>query len=223
VTGLLSRLKAVADAGRAGEMAAYHKAERGYLGIGNPVINELAAEARKALRTEERLIEATALWSSDIHEARILAAKLFEQRRIRPDDAVWTLICNWVPDFDAWAIADHVCKAGSFRLAAKPERLAMVEGWTRHPSFWVRRAALVMTLPWARLKAPDTADLARRERILGWAATYAADPAWFIQKCVSWWLRELSAQDPARVVAFVARHRDVMAAFAVKDSLRNLG
>ena len=49
------------------------------------------------------------------------------QARIRPDDAVWDLLQSWLPDFDAWAIADHACTAMQKRLTAYPGRLEEVE------------------------------------------------------------------------------------------------
>ncbi len=59
---------------------------------------------------------------------------------------------------------------------ADPRRLDLVESWTHDPSMWVRRAALVMTLPWAKLTHPKPDQTAERERILGWwAASYVAD------------------------------------------------
>ena len=37
---------------------------------------------------------AAGLWDSDIHEARVAAAKLLTQARIRPDDAVWDVLAS---------------------------------------------------------------------------------------------------------------------------------
>jgi len=214
----LAELQALADPARAGEMAAYHKADRSYLGVGNPEINALATQWRRALDLPTRIAIAGYLWATNTHEARIAAAKLLTQARIRPDDEVWALIANWVADFDGWAIADHACSAGGRRLTANPARLDQVEAWTHDPSFWVRRAALVMTLPWAKMTHPSPEELAQRERILGWAAGYVPDREWFIQKAIGWWLRDLSKHDPDRVRAFLAEHGDGMKAFARKEA-----
>jgi 3-methyladenine DNA glycosylase AlkD len=87
---------------------------------------------------------------------------------------------------------------------------------------WTRRAALVMTLPWARLNNLRPEDAARRERILGWAAAYVPDRDWFIQKAVAWWLRDLSKHDAARTRAFLAEHGEAMKPFARKEAARHL-
>ena len=114
----LAELRALADPARAAGAAAYHKAARDYLGIPVPVLTERAKAWRAALDIPGRVALADALWRTDIHEARIAAAKLLAQARIRDDAAVWRLIASWVPEFDGWAIADHACDAGARRLVA---------------------------------------------------------------------------------------------------------
>ncbi|WP_425101339.1 DNA alkylation repair protein [Tropicibacter sp. S64] len=214
----LAALRAEADAERAAGSAAYHKADRVYLGVPNPVLNDLTTRWRQEMPVEARVALADALWQTDIHEARIAAAKLLTQARMRPDDAAWALILTWVPQFDAWAIADHACSAGARRLQAEPSRIDTVEGWTTSGRLWTKRAAMVMTLPWTKQNFPSDQDLAIRERVLGWAADYTADAAWFIQKAVAWWLRDLSKHDPDRVRAFLAEHGPRMKAFARKEA-----
>jgi len=222
MTPYLEQLQALEDPARAAEMRAYHKAPRVYLGLRNPQIHDLTKAWRADLDIAGRVALAQALWDTDIHEARVAAASLFVQARIRPDDAVWRTIGAWVPQFDAWAIADHVSDAGARRLVADPARLDEVEGWTRSDHLWTRRAALVMTLPWTKQNHPSEEDLARRDRILGWAAGYVTDRNWFIQKAVAWWLRELSKHDAPRVRAFLDAHGATMKPFARKEAAKYL-
>ena len=219
----LSELKSRADPARAEQMAAYHKVPRPYLGVANPVTDQLVRGWRQTLDLDTRITLADGLWRSNVFEARVAAAKLLTQARIKPSDApVWTLIQSWVPDFDSWAIADHACMAGQRRLIADPQRLDSVENWTRSDHMWTRRAALVITLPWTKQNHPSSAEESTRDRILGWAATYVADPDWFIQKAVAWWLRDLSRHDPARTRAFLDRYGAEMKAFARKEAGRHL-
>ncbi|WP_284164477.1 DNA alkylation repair protein [Frigidibacter sp. SD6-1] len=214
----IAALQAGAEPDRAEGMAAYHKQSRPVIGVSNPVLNDLAKGWRQALSVEERVTLADQLWRTDVFEARIVAAKLLTQARIRPDEQVWRLIASWVPGFDSWAIADHACDAGERRLVADPSRINEVEGWTRHESFWVRRAALVITLPWTKQNHPTQEDLAIRDRVLGWAAAMAGDPEWFIQKAIAWWLRDLSKHDAPRVRAFLQTHGGRLKRFARKEA-----
>ena len=216
-------LRAIGDAGKAGEMARYHKVERPYLGVANPAIDATVKDWRATLEPDARIALADGLWQSNIHEARVAAAKLLTQARIRPDDQpAWDLIVSWVPDFDAWAIADHASIAGQKRLVWQPQRVQELDGWTQSEHMWTRRAALVMTLPWTKQNHPKPEEIAIREQVLGWAETYLDDPEWFIQKAVAWWLRDLSKHDPARVQTFLDQHGARMKPFACKEAARLL-
>jgi 3-methyladenine DNA glycosylase AlkD len=215
-------LEAAGDADRATGMAAYHKAPRRYLGVPVPAIEAMVQDWRAARDLPGRVALARALWDSDIHEARVAAAKLLTQARITEDAAVWDLFCDWAEGFDAWAIADHACAAGSRRVMADLSRLDRLDGWTAHPNMWTRRAALVTTLPLARLNHPKPAELAARERVLGWATGYVADRDWFIQKSVAWWLRDLSKHDADRARAWLADHGAGLKSFARKEAGRYL-
>ncbi|NJM81970.1 MAG: DNA alkylation repair protein [Tabrizicola sp.] len=203
-------------------MAAYHKAPRRYLGASVPQITALTDAWRAELSLDDRIALADALWKTDIHEARVAAAKLFTQARIRPDDAVWAVIQSWIPDFDAWAIADHACIAGQKRVAADLTRLDTVEGWISSPHMWTRRAALVITLPFTKSNHPKPAESAARDRILGWCATLAPDRDWFIQKAIAWWLRDLSRHDPDRTRSFLATSGQELKPFARTEAARHL-
>lgn len=211
------------DASKAADMASYHKADRRYLGVGMPEIDALTKTWRSDLDLEARCDLARTLWDSDIHEARIAAAKLFTQARIKPEDTrVWETICTWVPQFDAWAIADAVCIAGQKRLLTDPTRVQTVAEWTTSDHMWTRRAALVITLPWTKQNHPKPADLAIRDQVLDWAASYTHDNTWFIQKAVAWWIRELSKHDAPRALAFLAENGDRMRPSLRKEAGRFL-
>lgn len=219
----VDQLVALSDPARAQEMRHYHKADRFYLGLSNPQINDLTQSWRTELDTPARVALADALWQTNVYEARLAAAKLLTQANIRPDDtAAWDLIASWTPDFDSWAIADHACMAGQKRLVADPTRIDQVEFWVTSDHIWTRRAALVITLPWTKQNNPKPDELIIRDRVLGWAATLVPDRNWFIQKAIGWWLRDLSKHDPERTKAFIAEHGHQMKPFAAKEAMRLL-
>jgi 3-methyladenine DNA glycosylase AlkD len=218
----LQELEAQANPEKAAELAAYHKVARRYLGVSVPDVTELADKWRSDRSLDDRLALAAELWDTNIHEARVAAAKLLTQARIRPDEAAWALLQSWVPDFDAWAIADHACIAAQKRIVADPARLETVEHWTQSPHMWTRRAALVTTLPFTKQNHPKPFEEAARDRILGWCAAYADDRDWFIQKAIAWWVRELSKHDAPRAKAFIAAHGPRLKAFARNEASRHL-
>jgi 3-methyladenine DNA glycosylase AlkD len=219
----MAALRARGDAVRAAEMRAYHKADRLYLGLSNANVAELAVRWRQGLGLDARVALARGLWASDVFEARIAAAKLFVQARIRPDDGpAWVCLAGFVPDFDSWAIADAVAQAGGKRVAARPDRLDEIEAWTRSDHMWTRRAALVFTLPFTKSRHPKPVEEAARDRVLGWCARYTEDPDWFIQKAVAWWVRDLSRKDPARARAFLASQGHRLKPWVRKEAARHL-
>ena len=220
----LSDLEALADTANASVVAAYHKTPRRYLGVSVPSVETLVARWRAEASLEQRIALAAALWNTDIHEARVAAAKLLTQARIKPsDETAWALIRTWVPAFDAWAIADHACSAAAKRISADPARLDDVEGWTQSPNMWTRRAALVATLPFAKMTHPKADEITARNRILDWAAVYTQDRDWFIQKAVAWWVRDLSKHDAPRAAQFLAEHGHLLKPFARKEAAKYLG
>ena len=218
----LAQLNALADPQNAVAAQAYHTTERPYLGLKVPQIEELTTVWRADLSLEDRIQLASDLWDTNIHEARIAASKLLTQARIKPDEAAWDLICHWVPQFDAWAIADHACDAGGRRLVADPSRLDQVEAWVISDQMWSRRAALVITLPWTKMNFPKPIDLVIRDRVLGWCTALAPDKDWFIQKAVAWWLRDLSKHDAARTRAWLDLHGNTLKPWAHKEAAKHL-
>lgn len=219
----LARLEADADPAAAPAMEAYHKAPRRYLGLANPGIDAAVADWRARLDVPDRVALAAGLWDSDVHEARIAAAKLLTQARLGADDPiVWEEFLRWVPGFDSEAIADQACKAGERRLVADPARLDVVEDWVSDANPWVRRAALTITLPWTKMGHAGPGDLAARERVLGWAERLVADRDWFTQKAIGAWLASLSLRDPARVTAFLEGPGRELKSFARKEAARRM-
>lgn len=218
----LAQIELNGDAERAIGAKAYHKTDRMVLGCPNPVLNDLTRAWRAELDVEQRVTLAAALWDMNILETRIAAAKLLTQARIKQDDAVWDLILSWAPDFDGWAIADHACMAGQKRLVAHKARIEDVAAWTQSEDMWTKRAALIIALPFAKMNHPKAEDLAIRERVLDWAAAYVEDRAWFIQKAVAWWIRDLSKHDAARAQAFLDAHGARLKAFARKEASKYL-
>ncbi|MDT8329038.1 MAG: DNA alkylation repair protein [Roseovarius sp.] len=219
----LDLLRAHGDAERAKGLAEHHKLPREYLGISNGALGDMAQAWRQGLDLTTRLALADDLWKTNIFEARITAAKLLTQARIRPDDgAVWDVILSWMPDFDSWAIADQVMTAAQKRLVANPSRIETVAGWTASDDHWIKRAVMIITLPFTKQNHPSEVELAIRMQVLAWAAAYVQDADWTLQKSVAGWLRDLSKHDPERVQYFLSNHAKHMKPFARKEATKHL-
>ncbi|QUS35529.1 DNA alkylation repair protein [Falsirhodobacter algicola] len=210
-------LRAQGNEDLAAAAAERHGGERTYLGTPNAAIDALVAEWRADLSVEERVALASSLWHSDVHEARIAAARLLLQARMRPDEPAWRLVQAWLPDLDVWAIADAVGKAAEKRVMADLDRLETVKDWTLSENPWMRRCALMATAPLAKKNHPKPAENAARDEVLDWIVDLLQDRDWHVQKAIAAWLRDLSRHDPDRLRSFLAEHSEAMRGFTRKD------
>ncbi|TJZ93906.1 DNA alkylation repair protein [Paracoccus gahaiensis] len=210
----LDRLRALGDPDRAARASARHKSGRETLGVPPAQIEALAAEWRAGLDIEPRVALARALWDSDIHEARLAAARLLVQARMRPDDGAWAAMLDWAPQIDGQEIGDGVMSAASRRLVAQPDRLDRIAPWATSRNPWLRRGLLVATAPWAKMNAPKPQDLEIREDVLAWALTLSTDRNGAVRQAAMAWVRDLSKHDPARVALWQQAQEERVAARA---------
>lgn len=201
---VMARLRAAGDPARAKRDRAANRTERETLGVSPASLGEMSDGLRAALTVDARVLLADALWRLEVFDARMLALRLLTQARIRPDAGPWALLERWVFQFDCRAIAEAGAGAISRRLVAEPARLAALEEWVGASNVWTRRTAIVASAPWAKTNHPSEADLAVRERVLGWAGGMAGDARPVIRQAVEGWLRDLGKRDAARVAAFRA-------------------
>jgi len=151
----IDQLTALGDADKAASLLNSYKIDRPYLGVGKNELDRLYKDWRTHVDGPDRTALAAELWDSNIHEARLVAAKLLTQARINPDDHVWAEITRWITELDHATIADAACGAGARRLMAHPERMAEVSGWITSEDSWMRRSAMTITLPLTKLYGAD--------------------------------------------------------------------
>jgi 3-methyladenine DNA glycosylase AlkD len=84
--------------------------------------------------------------------------------------------------------------------------------WARSPDRWWRRTALVSTVALSRRGNPG--DLRKVTRI---CALLKADRDDMVVKALSWALREVAKKHPDQAAAFLAAHKDVLAARVTRE------
>ncbi|MBX7066073.1 MAG: DNA alkylation repair protein [Parachlamydiales bacterium] len=193
----------------------YHKSQREHWGVSAPERNQIARALSKEHSAGEILLLARSLWDTDLFDPMILAAKLLALPKIKPTPALWEMIVGFLQKVDGWALEDTLAHAAWKCVLNDESLLDVLEGWTNHPNFWMRRAALIYTLPFAK---PNR----NPERPLKWASLYAKDSEWFIQKSIGWWLRVLGEHNPKRVALFLKNHWDQLKSVARKEATRKL-
>ena len=212
---LLQEIKSLADPKRAIADQRYHKSHREHWGVSVPQCDKLVKSFSKGLQQEELLSIAEALWTTDLFDPMICASKIVSLPCISPSPVLWNMIKKFLKSVDGWALEDGLAHIAWKCILADKKLLDDLEEWTQHSNFWMRRATLVYTLPFAK-PGEDP------ERMLKWASSYCTDPEWFIQKAVGWWLRVLGEHNPDRVVLFLQMHWHQLKTVARKEATRKL-
>lgn len=192
---VIKELQNLGSAMRAAADQRYHKSSREHWGVPVPVCDKLARTVCKGIGDEQLIKLAKKLWETNLFDPMVCAAKMLSYPKLQPSKDVWRTIRDFLGQVDGWALEDHLSHVAWKCILADRSLLDELEEWTKHSNFWMRRAALVYTLPFAK---PGQ----NPERMLQWASQYASDPEWFIQKAIGWWLRVLGEHNPDRVAIF---------------------
>jgi 3-methyladenine DNA glycosylase AlkD len=181
-------------------------------GISAPVLHGLARHIGRDQELAEQL------WSSGIHEAKILAALIGESERVTA-----TQMERWVRDFDSWDVVDTACCY--LYAAAKPAWEKIYEWSTRRAEF-PKRAAFSLA---AYLSYKDkVADDARFERFLSVIEREAHDERNFVRKAVNWALRNIGKRNlrlnaaAVRSAERIRQQNSRAARWIAADALREL-
>ena len=212
---LISDLKKQSDSKRIEFDRAYHKSSRKHLGVTSGLLDEAIKPLVKTLDAATLRQLADELWQTHIFDGMIAGTKILKSKKVPRDQALWRLGRRWLNDCDGWALMDNLSASMREVLVEQPKYLDEVESWTKSKNFWMRRAALVFTLPYAKPGRDP-------ERMLKWASSYANDPEWFIQKAIGWWLRDLGSHNPKRVIDFLREHWDKLRSVAKHEATRKL-
>jgi 3-methyladenine DNA glycosylase AlkD len=209
---ILSALHARANPANVAGMARYGISTNGTLGV--PVY-EIRALARQIGRDHGIALD---LWSSGIHEARILATIVDD-----PAQLTRRQMNAWARDFDSWDVCDHACH-NLFRYT--PHAWAMAVKWSTARREFVRRAAFALMAGLA-VKAKDAPD-SRFESLLPLIISAATDDRNMVKKAVNWALRAIGKRNPNLRRAAIATARQIRAIDAptprwiANDALREL-
>lgn len=125
------------------------------------------------------------LWSSGIHEARILAGMIDDPKMVTEEQME-----SWVKDFDSWDVCDQCCM--NLFEETKSAYQKCVE-WSSREEEFVKRAGFVLM---ARLAVSDKS--AKDEMFLKFLPVIereAIDNRNFVKKAVNWALRQIGKRN----------------------------
>ena len=220
VEALRERLAAVGDPASARAQKAYLKSSLEFHGV-------KAADLRAAARwfwqrhpdlpSDELWAVVEGLWGTPYHDLRSLGIALLEARpgALGPGDL--GPVESLLERSSTWDHVDYLATRVSAPLVARfPELAARLEVWAVHPSFWLRRAALVTLMPELRRGA---GHLELFERL---AEPMLEERELFIRKALGWVLREVGKRRPEAVRGFLELHLDRVSGLTMREAVRYL-
>jgi 3-methyladenine DNA glycosylase AlkD len=208
----LSALKGLADPKVRAKMAYFGVRVPKAHGISSPVLHQFAKQIGK----DHRL--ARQLWTTGIHEARILATLIGESDQVTAAE-----MDRWVRDFDSWDVVDAAC---CYLYAHAKPAWNKTAAWSRRRKEFIKRASfsLIAYLSYKDKAAPD----ARFVRFLRVIEREAHDERNFVKKAVNWALRNIGKRnrrlnkEAIRAAERIRRQGSRSARWIAADALREL-
>jgi 3-methyladenine DNA glycosylase AlkD len=181
-------------------------------GISVPVLQQFA----KHIGKDHRL--AQGLWTTGIHEARILATFIGEPEKVTAAEME-----RWVRDFNSWDIVDAAC---CYLYAHTKFAWKKAAEWSRRSKEFEKRAAfsLVAYLSYKDKGAPN----ARFLQFLKVIERDAHDERNFVKKAANWALRNIGKRnvrlnrEAIRAAEGIRRQDSRAARWIAADALREL-
>lgn len=182
------------------------------LGISVTTLREVA----KKIKTNHSL--ALELWSTGIHEARILSCLIADVKKLAPDD-----MDSMVRDFDSWDVCDQACNSLFYRHPAAYDKIFQ---WAPLEPEFERRASFALMACYAWHKKDVTDE--HLATFFPLVEQYAFDDRNFVKKAVNWALRQIGKRNQNLARQAIACAERVMAqgskpaVWIAKDAIREL-
>ncbi len=209
---ILKRLKVMSDPKAVAGMARFGINPKNAYGVPIPVLRQIAKETGK-----NRLL-AQRLWSSGVHEARILASMIDS-----PEDVTGGQMESWTKEFDSWDVCDQCCSNLFDKTGFAVQKA--VE-WSKRDEEFVKRAGFVLmaTMAVHDKNAKDETFL----KFLPIIKKGAVDERNFVKKAVNRALRQIGKRNPNLNKYAIKAARDIKnmdsksAKWIASDAIREL-
>jgi len=209
---IIEKLKSLSDPEAVKGMARFGINPENTYGVSIPNLRKMAKEAGK----DHAL--ARQLWTSGIHEARILASMIDAPKVVTEEQME-----AWVKDFDSWDVCDQVC----MNLFEKvPLAWKKITDWSEQEEEFVKRTAfaLMACLAWHDKKAVDEKFI----ELLPVIIKGSTDERNFVRKAVNWALRNIGKRNLSLNKAAINAAKEIQridskaARWIASDAIREL-
>lgn len=215
VDDVVRKLESLGSPANVAGMARFGIVSKNTFGVPGPEVKRIAKEVKRSIDDRHRF--ALSLWTTAVHEARILAYLIDDPKLVTEKQ-----MDAWTGDFDNWAICDSTC---GHLFSRTPLAYKKVEEWSRRDEEFVKRAGIVL-IAWLTVH-DKKADDARFAELLPILEREAHDDRNFIKKAVNWSLRQVGKRSlelnrlaidvAGRVSAQNTRHACWIAADALRE------
>jgi len=210
--GILAKLRSMSDPKAVEGMARFGISPKNTYGVSIPTLRAMA----KAIGRDHAL--AQQLWSSGVHEARILASMVDSLGSVTEEQ-----IEQWVRDFDSWDVCDQCC-SNLFDKTGFAYQKAVE--WSKREEEFVKRAGFVLM---AVLAVHDTkAKDEEFEKFLPLIKGESTDERNFVKKAVNWALRQIGKRNAVLNKEAIKTAREIQkvnsksAKWVASDALKEL-
>lgn len=213
---LFADLRAAADGERAAQMAAYMRDQFRYLGVQTPARRKISRPFLNAAK-KERLLDwdfVDACWQAEEREFQYVAADYLRKVRRLLTVADLPRVRGLAVTKPWWDTVDSLDATVGSVVAQSSEGRELILKWARDENMWVRRLAIDH-----QLQRKESTDVELLSSII---EANLGSGEFFIDKAVGWALRDYSKTDPEWVRAFIAEHRQGMAALAIREASKYL-
>jgi 3-methyladenine DNA glycosylase AlkD len=201
-------LELFADQSRKEKIAIDHPTSMKVLGLKAAELRIVIEDWRKKLSffTNEQWIELSIeLFDTEIHECQLTAFEFLWKNKKALQALSVDQIMALGKNLDNWASVDTYClyiTGYSWRTGKLQDET--IEKWAISENRWIRRSALVSTVPLNLRARGGTGDAERTLRICKMLLDDKDD---MVVKAMSWALRELSKSDKQAVVQFMEKNK----------------
>lgn len=219
VTFLRESFEGLADADKAGPMAAYMKTTMPFYGIQKPQRIPVYKEMKKRFSpaSREQYVKAVrALWSLPHREEKYAAIEYAKQHTKFVEAACIPLYRELIEDGAWWDFVDDIAinLVGHAYLAERERARPIIETWATDPNFWIRRSALICHNHHGA--QTDSEQLFRHCLLM------SEEKEFFIRKAIGWALREYSYANPEAVREFLTKNRNRLSMLSYKEGAKRL-
>ncbi|MGO9480432.1 MAG: DNA alkylation repair protein [Candidatus Kryptoniota bacterium] len=209
---IVKLLKSLSNAENVAGMERFGINTKNTLGVSIPDLRKIA----RGLKGDHSL--ALDLWSTRIHEARILASLIDD-----PELVSESQMELWAKEFDSWDVCDQVC---SNLFDKTPFAMKKAEQWSKREEEFVKRAAFVLMAALA-VHAKNAVD-EKFLKFLPIIKRQATDERNFVRKAVNWALRGIGKRNIKLNKAAIKMAKEIQgmdskaAKWIASDALREL-